>query len=168
LTENLKAVKFMSSKYKITKVLVATDSPGVLEELRARETSLDFIAIPDFDRSRLEESMWECARKHPGKGDDGVTLEDGCSGNDAWLEHRLAKGQFGGKELAEATLRDLLLMSLADAFVGQFSSNLSRLAYILAVLQQERMLPFWSLDGPWCYHWRMCCGVREDGTSSVC
>ena len=27
--------------------------------------------------------------QHPGKTDDGLTLEDGCTGNDAWLEHRL-------------------------------------------------------------------------------
>jgi len=29
-------------------------------------------------------------RRHPGKGDDGTRLEDGCTGNDAWLEHRYA------------------------------------------------------------------------------
>jgi len=27
-------------------------------------------------------------RRHPEKGDDGTRLDDGCTGNDAWLEHR--------------------------------------------------------------------------------
>ena len=62
---------------------------------------------------------------------------------------------------------DLTLMSHADYFVGHFASNLSRLAYLLAVAHHRCMIPYWSVDGPWCYHWRMCCDVQVDGTSVV-
>ena len=109
-----------------------------------------------------------CSNKHPDKIDDGLTLEDGCTGNDAWLEHRLGRGYVKQRELALATLLDLTLMSHADYFVGHFASNLSRLAYLLAVAHHRRMIPYWSVDGPWCYHWRMCCDVQVDGTSVVC
>ena len=65
-----------------------------------------------------------CSNKHPDKTDDGLTLEDGCTGNDAWLEHRLGRGYVQQRELALATLLDLTLMSHADYFVGHFASNL--------------------------------------------
>jgi hypothetical protein len=155
LSANLRGVEAMAARYKTRRVFLATDSPDVKEELEALAPHLTFISISSFNRSSLEESIHLCARKHPHKTDDGMTLDDGCTGNDAWLEHRLGRGYVQQRELALATLLDLTLLSHADYFVGHFASNLSRLAYLLAVLHHQRMIPYWSVDGPWCYHWRM-------------
>eukprot|EP00802_Teleaulax_amphioxeia_P004182 Tamp_04186.p1 GENE.Tamp_04186~~Tamp_04186.p1 ORF type:complete len:1115 (-),score=162.00 Tamp_04186:44-2914(-) len=168
LIDNLRGVEAMAARYKTRRVFLATDSPSVKDELEALAPHLNFVSISSFDRSSLEQSIHHCAKKHPGKTDDGLTLEDGCTGNDAWLEHRLGRGYVKQRELALATILDLILMSHADYFVGHFASNLSRLAYLLAVRHHRRMIPYWSVDGPWCYHWRMCCDIGADGTSVVC
>jgi len=56
----------------------------------------------------------------------------------------------------------------ADFFVGHFASNLSRLAYMLAAARAGPV-PFASVDGPWCYHWRMCCELSlSPPYSKVC
>mmetsp|Transcript_23068 Transcript_23068/g.62511 ORF Transcript_23068/g.62511 Transcript_23068/m.62511 type:complete len:161 (+) Transcript_23068:197-679(+) len=160
----------MAARYSIPRVFVATDSPGVVEEFRGLVAGLEVAAVPDdlFDRAELEDSIHKCSRKHPHKTDDGTTLEDGCSGNDAWLEHRLGRGYIRGDALAMTTLLDVELMADADAFVGHFGSNLSRLAYMLMAARRRAAPPFTSLDGPWCYHWRMCCDVQAHGRSRVC
>jgi len=158
----------MAAKYGVQRVFVATDSPTVIGEMQMAVPHLHLIHIQNFDRHSLEHSIEHCKRLHPHKTDDGTTLPDGCTGNDAWLEHRLGHGRISRKDLALATILDLILMSEADFFVGHLASNLSRLAYILSVIHHKRMVPFWSVDGPWCYHWRMCCAVRADGSSSVC
>ena len=168
LIDNLRGVEAMAKRYKTRRVFLATDSPSVKGELEALAPQLNFVSISSFDRSSLERSIHHCAQKHPGKTDDGLTLEDGCTGNDAWLEHRLGRGYVKQRELALATILDLILMSHADYFVGHFASNLSRLAYLLAVRHHRRMIPYWSVDGPWCYHWRMCCDIGVDGSSAVC
>ena len=168
LLANLHGVEVMAARYGTSRVFLATDSPAVKEELESLAPHLTFVSIDSFNRSSLEASIMHCSNKHPDKTDDGLTLEDGCTGNDAWLEHRLGRGYVQQRELALATLLDLTLMSHADYFVGHFASNLSRLAYLLAVAHHRRMIPYWSVDGPWCYHWRMCCDVQVDGTSVVC
>ena len=85
----------LASRYGIRRVFVATDSPWVLGALRAAAPELAFIALDNthFNRSALEESVLRCRRAHPDKRDDGVRLPDGCTGNDAWLEHRLGRGE---------------------------------------------------------------------------
>ncbi|KAJ1493847.1 hypothetical protein T484DRAFT_2652509 [Baffinella frigidus] len=140
----------MAERYGIRRVFVATDSPEVMGQLRALAGDLTFISIEEgFNRSALENSILACRRKHPEKGDDGTRLEDGCTGNDAWLEHRLGRGEVDAKELALATMLDVTLMSHADAFVGHFASNLSRLAYLLSALFHRRLVPLVSVDGPY-------------------
>jgi hypothetical protein len=49
------------------------------------------------------------------------------------------------------TITDVLLLAGASALVGQFSSNLPRLALELSTAQKHLVLPFISLDIPWCY-----------------
>ena len=168
LRANLRGVEAMAARYNTSRVFLATDSPSVKEELEAMAPHLRFVSISSLDRAKLEASIYQCSSKHPGKADDGLTLADGCTGDDAWLEHRLGKGIVNQRELALATLLDLTLLSHADFFVGHFASNLSRLAYLLAVAHRRRMIPYWSVDGPWCYHWRMCCDIGMHGTSIVC
>ena len=50
---------------------------------------------------------------------------------------------------------DLALLSRGRALVGHFGSNLSRLAYMLAAARRGGHVPFYSVDGPWCYHWQV-------------
>ena len=67
-----------------------------------------------------------------------------------------------------ATIIDIELLARADYFVGQFGSNLSRFAFLLSAARHRGPVPFASVDGAWCYHWRMCCDLRSDGTSQAC
>ena len=53
---------------------------------------------------------------------------------------------------------DVALLSRGRALVGHFGSNLSRLAYALAAARRGRHVPFYSVDGPWCYHWQVAGG----------
>lgn len=51
---------------------------------------------------------------------------------------------------AHSLLKDLLLMSNADGFVGKFSSNLDRQAVALSYGQKQCAIPHVSLDAHWC------------------
>ena len=99
-----------------------------------------------------------------------------------WLEHRIGRGEVPASELAMFTLTDIFLLAHADAFVGHFASNLSRMSYMLSVMAERKFLspggreqsrkrgtfmPFVSVDGPWCYHWRMCCDLSSQWPHSL-
>merc|ERR1712130_162324 len=47
-------------------------------------------------------------------------------------------------------LIDILMLSECSAFVGTFSSNLSRLAYLLMMANSGGYKPYASLDTAWC------------------
>ena len=85
-----------------------------------------------------------------------------------WTENRLRTGMIERGELLRSTLLDVELLSRAAAFVGHLASNLSRLAYSLAVGSAGGIVPFISVDCPWCYHWQLCCDVDDTGLSNMC
>ena len=74
-----------------------------------------------------------------------------CGGkaSDCWLEGRLARGDLDPAHITNGWLVDVKLLSFGHAFVGQWGSNLSRLAYLLAADRRRSLLPYISLDGPW-------------------
>ena len=48
------------------------------------------------------------------------------------------------------------------------ASTMSRIALQLAMLRLKHVPPYISMDGPWCYHWRMCCDVQPNGKQTTC
>ena len=115
--------------YNLTTVLVATDDAHLADRAAALCPELTFRWYAGFNRSMLE----ECGGKT----------------NDCWLEGRLARGELDPNHMTSGWLIDVLLLSHGHAFVGQWGSNLSRLAYLLALSRRRSKLPFISLDGPW-------------------
>ncbi|KAJ1473223.1 hypothetical protein T484DRAFT_1913376 [Baffinella frigidus] len=140
LSTHLARVEAMVARYNVSKVFLATDDPSALEELRRRAPHLTFISLQSFDRSNLQ------------------------SGDQVWLEHRLERGEVDAHQLMLFTLRDLLLLAQTDFMVGHLASNLSRLTLLLASARAGPV-PFASVDGPWCYHWRMCCQLSLSPSS---
>ena len=67
---------------------------------------------------------------------------------------------------------DLLLMSRADGHVGDFSSNLDRLAYALGAARGSAagtcLRPFVSLGGFWCFDHNVRSGRTSSGERFWC
>ena len=57
-------------------------------------------------------------------------------------------------EMTLQALTDIFLLAEADAFIGHFLSNLSRLAIELSAVEKGFVPPFVSVDGQWCRHWK--------------
>ena len=129
LLRHLEAVRLMAALYNLSTVFVATDDAGVAERAAALCPELAFRWYGGFNRSKLQ----ECGGKT----------------NDCWLEGRLARGEVDANHMTNGWLVDVKLLSYGHVFVGQWGSNLSRLAYLLAVDRRRSLLPFISLDGPW-------------------
>ena len=173
MEDHVKYVSQMSERYGISKVFIASDDEDAASFVAEKLPHLNVVTLNSFDRSILR------------------------SGEDVWLENRLKKGEVPAHDLAIFTLTDLLLLAEADAFVVHFASNLSRLAYMLSLLHEKEehlaaqgasgsdpssvdhkyrpaslrgvFSPFVSVDGPWCYHWRMCCTISPHWPhSEVC
>jgi hypothetical protein len=129
LERHIEAVRMLAMLYKVSTVFVATDDATIAQRAADLCPELTVRWYSGFNRSMLQ----ECG---------GVT-------NDCWLEGRLARGDLDANHLTNAWLVDVLLLSHGHAFVGQWGSNLSRLAYLLAANRRRSLLPFISLDGPW-------------------
>jgi len=130
LQRHIHALRTVASRYGISRVFVATDDPAVIDNASQLAPELAFMHF-QFNRTMLS----ECGGKT----------------NDCWLEGRLGRGELDADEVTRSWLMDVLLLSHAHAFVGQWGSNLSRLAYLLAVNRRHTLLPFISVDGPWRY-----------------
>ena len=48
-----------------------------------------------------------------------------------------------------------MLLAKCDLFVGQFTSNVFRLAYELKTDQCDCAAPYASLDAKWCFDWAL-------------
>ena len=71
-------------------------------------------------------------------------------------------------EVMLETLGDIFLLSECDFLVTHQASALSRIVLSLTSVRLGYIPPYMSLDGPWCYHWRMCCDVRPNGEQITC
>ena len=78
----------------MSRVFVATDAEGAVEQLRELAPELTWLTLTSYDRQRLQ------------------------SGDHVWLENRLQGGEVSGHDLMLFTLRDLALLAHADVFVG--------------------------------------------------
>ena len=57
---------------------------------------------------------------------------------------------------------DVMLLSKADILVGKFTSNLFRSAYAMASARCDCIVPFISLDAPWCFDYGRRVGANWD------
>ena len=58
-------------------------------------------------------------------------------------------------QAARHTTVDAMLLARCDLFVGQFSSNVFRLAYEMKTSSCDCVAPYASLDSKWCFDWAL-------------
>ena len=149
VSQHIVHARFMAWRYGIRRVFVASDDPSVPDQFVLALPELTIVSADTISRYR------------------GV-LHDMEQSKSEWTENRLRLGKISRGELLRSTLLDVELLARAAVFVGHLASNLSRLAYSLAVGRSAGLVPFISVDGPWCYHWQLCCDVDESGRSNMC
>ena len=130
VAEYVRAVVEMSAAYGYTQVAVASDSAGAQASFLRR--------LPSGLNATL------LTQPHQLYGDSvlaaGAMVEDLMNANAtvAW-------------SMLETFLLDVLRMARCEALVGKFTSNLSRLLFELMSARVGRVIPFVSLDAPWCF-----------------
>ena len=144
-------------RYGYRAIYLATDSASAVEEARRRYPEYTWIAQP-IDRSRYE----LFARNSSA----GLTIEHalwGASGWGGWRRGAAAQRtsvaslapRFSPAVEFDEFMADMYLMARADGFVGDFTSNLDRLAYALSAAYASDsgtcLKPFISLGGYWCF-----------------
>ncbi|MGB1605910.1 MAG: hypothetical protein ACPIOQ_74970, partial [Promethearchaeia archaeon] len=145
LAKHVAEVRTVAALYNITAVYVATDNPAVVGQTsELLGPAMRVFALSLFDRRVFD------------------------SGHGVYIEQRLARGDLDRDAALRFTLMDLWLLSCSEVLVGHFTSNMSRLAHLLMSLRRKAIMPFVSVDGPWCHHWQACCGTRRDGSSQLC
>ena len=150
VAQHIAHTRFVAQRYSISRVFVASDDPAVPQQFAH--------ALPDLTVvSAATLNMYRDVLHHMDKS------------KGEWTENRLRTGMIERGQLLRSTLLDIEVLSRAAVLVGHFASNLSRLAFSLAVgFSGSGLVPFVSVDGPWCYHWQMCCDVDENGVSHMC
>uniref|UniRef100_A0A7S0EW27 EGF-like domain-containing protein n=1 Tax=Hanusia phi TaxID=3032 RepID=A0A7S0EW27_9CRYP len=119
----LLAVQHFSSRYGIRRIYLATDS----EEAKRRFEETDYeVYSLNLDRHRLFNSTW-------------------------LIEHRIATRAMNVSLVALSSLVDVFLLSAGDYFVGSFGGHMSRLAFELMVGRKGFLVPYESVDRPWCF-----------------
>ena len=84
------------------------------------------------------------------------------------IEDRFDNAELNPHELMITTLTDIHLLAECDFLITHQASSLSRLSLQLATLRLGYVPPYVSMDGPWCFHWRMCCDITPDGKQKTC
>ena len=126
----------------VNNIFLATDSEAIIRETTFFEPEFSFVFMKDMKRSSY----------------DSTTK----------IESRIQKRAVDSHEIMLETLTDMYLLSECDYFVTHQASALSRLSLSLASTRLSYLPPYISLDGPWCYHWRMCCDVKPNGEQKTC
>lgn len=129
------ALRKLQARYGVRRVLLATDSPTVLDEA-TKVSDFDWTFV-EFDRSQLN--------FHP----EGRSTPE-------WVEIR-SDGRIGSEEILSA-FAEIHLLGTADIFVGTLSSNFGRLAYhlMMARARSNTLPPFITVDG-----YPLCCDLTQ-------
>ena len=126
----------LSDRYNITHVYLATDNADAIDMIRWQCPQLTFYWQDDVDREFLELKDQDFERKR-------IFLEERLFDSDVDRRQR---------HLREIMV-DLILLSHSFGFVGQFSSNISKILLALGTfLRGGKMVPYISLDIPWCWN----------------
>jgi len=126
----------------VRKIFLATDSGEIIQETAHFEPEFSFVYLHDMDRDKY---------------DSGTKIES-----------RMQSDSIDSHALMLETLTDMFLLSECDYFVTHQASALSRVSLSLASTRLGHLPPYVSMDGPWCYHWKMCCDVKPSGDQKTC
>lgn len=138
----MEEVRAMRDMYGVNRVFIATDSTTALADTKQYEPEFEFIHL-DMDREKYNTK--------------------------SKIESQMASGVgFDSHDVMISSLRDTLLLAESDYLVTHQASTMSRIALQLATLRLKHVPPYVSMDGPWCYHWRMCCDVTPTGKQTTC
>ena len=144
LSSYLRELRVLKAMYGVRRVFLATDSAEIANQTQEFKHEFDFIML-DWDRSPMSTGMK--------------------------IERRMESPKvfnIDQHNIMIDSLRDLWLLAEADYLVTHQASTLSRLALQFSTFLHKHIPPFISLDGPWCFHWRMCCDVQGDGKQKTC
>lgn len=80
------------------------------------------------------------------------------------LKERMRNGRGVEASHREASLAaiDAHLLARTHLLVGKFTSSLFRLAYALAAAHRQALIPFLSLDAPWCSDHGILAGYNDE------
>mmetsp|Transcript_47903 Transcript_47903/g.74805 ORF Transcript_47903/g.74805 Transcript_47903/m.74805 type:complete len:222 (+) Transcript_47903:125-790(+) len=137
--QHAQEIKTIAARYKVDQVFVASDSPEAIEKVKSLAPELNFLHLTSDVRSRLNSGT-------------GVYIEQRLDSRHC---EKVDGGCLDSGDLLRFTMSDLLLLSETQGLVGHFTSNMSRLAFMLMILHHRRVVPFISVDGPWCFHWQV-------------
>jgi len=142
LAHYMQEVRTMRDMYGVNRVFIATDSTTALADTKLYEPEFEFIHL-DMNREKYN--------------------------TNTKIESQMASGNgFDSHDVMIASLRDTLLLAESDYLVTHQASTMSRIALQMAMLRLKHVPPYISMDGPWCYHWRMCCDVTATGKQTTC
>ena len=142
LSHYMDEVRTMRDMYGVNRVFISTDSTTALAETKAYEPEFEFVYL-DMSREKYNTKTKIENQMEAGKG-------------------------FDSHDIMISSLRDMLLLAESDYLVTHQASTMSRIALQLATLRLKHVPPYVSMDGPWCYHWRMCCDVTRTGKQVTC
>ena len=141
------AVTDICQRYNIWKVYLASDSSDAIAELKELLPEKVEIVYQALDREYLEEGTHGCGSL-VWRSLGPIGRHVGCE----WIEDKLARASQEDKATQiRGVIVDISLLAEADAFVGTFTSALSRMAFQLSFAKKGYVKPFISLDIPWCW-----------------
>jgi len=115
----------MAKEYDIKHIYLATDSDSVIKDEVPKYPQYTFHYIKDMDRGGIR--------------------------NKTPIDDLLKFGKLDGCKEAENSMLDMYMLSMADAYIGKFSSNIDRVAYNLMFARTGAHQPYISLDNNWCF-----------------
>ena len=126
-------IRTLAARYKTNRVFIATDDESILKSTKSYSKEFKFVFADSFSRDLFDSKDQIEYRK------------------DLWTGNNNK-----GHSIMVSSLIDLMLLAECDYLVLHLLSNLSRLALELAAARKEAIPPYFSMDGPWCHHWKMC------------
>ena len=127
-------IRTLSEKYGVNRVFLATDDDALLRKVKSSPAANEF----EFVNVNMDRSIYKASKL---------------------IERRTelyTEKSNVAHEMTLQALTDIFLLAEADAFIGHFLSNLSRLAIELSAAEKGFVPPFVSVDGQWCRHWKFC------------
>ena len=160
----VEAIQELAERYDLNSVYLATDDPNAVVEVtymiggtRLMSLQLEDAVAPlglrvvsqMMDRSFTSSNTVACAHlANEGVRTLSMQAELGCE----WIEDKLLRADPDRKDdHAMAVMVDVEILARSSAFVGTFTSALSRVALQLSFARTQQLKPFMSLDIPWCW-----------------
>ncbi|KAJ1475578.1 hypothetical protein T484DRAFT_1967847 [Baffinella frigidus] len=139
----------LAGKYGISLVYLATDDPEAVGLLTEGLGAHGIRVVAQTTGRDFQASNTEACAALANQGIRTLNVDHvGCE----WIEDKLKRASTSDKtEQAMGVVVDISILALSDAFVGTFTSALSRVAFQLSYSQKGFVKPYVSLDIPWCW-----------------